>query len=92
MRPAWSRNVPQDYRECVVFYGFLGLLGLGLAWALTRSPVFWKLVRGQGIDPSQWGSWLDHLDDDGLGVSRRNDGFGGRRESKILSKQTRRRS
>jgi hypothetical protein len=75
----------------VVFYGFLGLVALGLVWALLRSPVFWKLVHGQGIDPSQWGSWLDHLDDDGLGVSWRNDGYGGRRESKVLSKHVRRR-
>jgi hypothetical protein len=80
------------YRGLVVAYGLLGLVGLALAFGLARSPVFWKLVRGQGTDPSQWGSWLDHLDDDGLGVSWRNDGFGGRLESKILSKHVRRRS
>jgi hypothetical protein len=83
---------PPDYGWSVVVYALLGLGGLLLAWGLARSPVFWKLVRGQGTDPSQWGSWLDHLDDDGLGVSWRNDGFGGRRESKILSKHVRRRS
>ena len=80
-----------EYRDLVVFYGFVGLVGLALGWGLCRSPVFWKLVRGQGTDPSQFGSWLDHLDDDGLGVSWRNDGFGGRRESKVLSKHVRRR-
>jgi hypothetical protein len=80
-----------EYGEVVLFYAFLGLVGLALVWGLLRSPVFWKLVRGQGIDPSQWGSWLDHLDDDGLGVSWRNDGYGGRRESKVLSKHVRRR-
>jgi hypothetical protein len=92
MRHSWSPRVVREYRVRVAFYSFLGLVGLGLAWGLYRSPVFWKLVRGQGTDPSQWGSWLDHLDDDGLGVSWRNDGFGGRRESKVLSKHARRRS
>jgi hypothetical protein len=92
MRDAWSSGASREYRDPVVFYGFVGLIGLGLGWALCRSPVFWKLVRGQGVDPSQFGSWLDHLDDDGLGVSWRNDGFGGRRESKVLSRHVRRRS
>jgi hypothetical protein len=91
MRHSWSSGPIREYRERVVFYGVVGLIGVGLGWALCRSPVFWKLVRGQGTDPSQFGSWLDHLDDDGLGVSWRNDGFGGRRESKVLSKHLRRR-
>jgi len=75
----------------VLFYGVLGVIALSLLAALLRSPVFWHLVRGEGVDPSQWGSWHDHLDDLGLGVSRRNDGREGRRESRVLSRHTRRR-
>jgi hypothetical protein len=72
-------------------YAFLGILGGAvLTWAL-RSPVVRALVRGRGTDPAQWGSWQDHLEDNGLGVSWRSDGTGGTRETKVQSKHTRRR-
>ena len=72
-------------------YGAAGALTLALGWWATRSPVLRAWVRGHGTDPGQFGSWMDHLDDIGLGVSWRSDGYGGDRESKIHSKHTRRR-
>ncbi|HEY3530709.1 MAG TPA: hypothetical protein VGK78_16295 [Nocardioides sp.] len=75
----------------MIFYAVLGVAALSLVVWLARSPVLWALLRGRGTDPSQWGTWMDHLDDIGLGVSWRNDGYGGRRETKVLSKHTRRR-
>jgi hypothetical protein len=75
----------------MMFYAVLGVAGLALVVWLARSPVLRALLRGRGIDPSQWGTWMDHLDDIGLGVSWRNDGYGGRRETKVESKHTRRR-
>jgi hypothetical protein len=72
-------------------YAFLGSVVVAvLVWAV-RSPVVRALVRGHGTDPAQWGSWQDHLEDNGLGVSWRSDGSGGTRESKVQSKHTRRR-
>ena len=76
----------------MVFYCVLGVIGLGIVVALLRSPVFWHLFRGEGVDPSQFGSWQDHLDDLGLGVSWRNDGRDGQRESRVLSRHMRRRT
>ena len=75
----------------LVVYGFLGLLALSLAWGAARSPVTRQILRGQGIDPGQWGSWQDHLEDMGVGPSWRSDGSGGRRETRLYSKYTRRR-
>jgi hypothetical protein len=75
----------------LVVYGFLGLLALSLAWGVARSPVTRQILRGQGIDPGQWGSWQDHLEDMGVGPSWRSDGSGGRRETRLYSKYTRRR-
>jgi hypothetical protein len=74
---------------------YYAILGVGLAllilgWAV-RSPVVRAMVRGHTTDPAQWGSWQDHLDDQGLGVSWRSDGWGGTRETKVQSKHTRRR-
>jgi hypothetical protein len=54
--------------------------------------VFKQFVRGHGSDPAQWGNRLDHLSDSiGTGSSWNDDGGGGRRESSIRSKHTRRR-
>jgi hypothetical protein len=75
----------------MLFYGFLGVAGLALGVWLVRSPILRQMMRGQGIDPGQWGSWQDHLEDMGVGPSWRSDGSGGRRETKLYSKYTRRR-
>ncbi|HEX3222461.1 MAG TPA: hypothetical protein VHR35_07830 [Nocardioides sp.] len=75
----------------MVFYTFLGLVAAVLAVCLVRSPVFRSMLRGHTTDPSQFGTWQDHLDDIGLGPSWRSDGSGGVRESKVESKHTRRR-
>jgi hypothetical protein len=75
----------------VLFYALMGLVALVLAWSLVRSPVVRAMLRGRSTDPGQWGSWQDHLEDIGLGPSWRSDGSGGRRESRIYSKYTRRR-
>jgi len=73
------------------FYAFLGVLALAVATWAVRSPVVRAMRRGHSIDPAQWGSWQDHLEDNGLGASWRSDGSGGRRETKVYSKHTRRR-
>jgi hypothetical protein len=75
----------------VLGYVLTALVALAVAIWILRSPVFRALVRGRGTDPSQWGSWQEHLEDDGLGPSWRSDGYGGRRESKLYSRHTRRR-
>ena len=75
----------------MVFYAFVGLVALATVWWLAHSPVTRALLRGHGTDPGQFGTAADHIDDIGLGVSWRSDGTGGMRESKILSKHTRRR-
>jgi hypothetical protein len=75
----------------VVFYSCVGLVALAAAWWLAHSLVLRALLRGQGTDPGQFGTPADHIDDLGLGVSWRSDGTGGMRESKVLSKHTRRR-
>ena len=64
---------------------------LALGWWLLRSPVVRALLRGRGTDPGQFGSWMDHLDDIGLGPSWRSDGSGGVRETRVQSRHTRRR-
>ena len=74
----------------MVVYGFFGLIALALGWWLSRSPVLRQMLRGQGTDPGQWGTWQDHLEDMGVGPSWRSDGSGGRRETKVYSKYTRR--
>lgn len=74
----------------MVTYALVTVVGLPLAWWVGRSPVLRAMIRGRGTDPGQFGSWQDHLDDIGLGVSWRSDGYGGERESKIHSKHTRR--
>ena len=99
MRRSWSggadaTTVSTPSRPVVVallFYVLLGLAALALAWWLVRSPVLRAMLRGRGTDPAQFGSWQDHLDDIGLGPSWRSDGSGGARESRVLSKHTRRR-
>jgi hypothetical protein len=75
----------------VLFYLLAALVALAPAWWLVHSPVLRALLRGRGIDPAQFGSWQDHLDDLGLGPSWRTDGSGGIRESRVQSKHTRRR-
>jgi hypothetical protein len=75
----------------VLGYALTALVALAVAVWILRSPVFRALVRGRGTDPSQWGSWQEHLEDDGLGPSWRSDGYGGRRETKLYSRHTRRR-
>jgi hypothetical protein len=74
-----------------VVYALLALPALGLVFWLARSPVLRHLLRGQGVDPGQWGSWQDHLEDMGVGPSWRSDGSGGRRETRLYSRHTRRR-
>jgi hypothetical protein len=74
----------------MVFYVLLGLVAVGLAWSLLRSPVLRQMIRGKGVNPGQWGTWQDHLEDMGVGPSWRSDGSGGRRETKLYSKYTRR--
>jgi hypothetical protein len=77
----------------MVFYIFLGLLGLGVAWWAFHSPVIRALLRGRGSDPGQWGNRFDHLADQGFGNSWNDDGGGGStRSSRITSRHTRRRS
>jgi hypothetical protein len=75
----------------MVFYSCLGSVATILAICLVRSPVLRAMLRGQGTDPSKFGSWQDHLDDIGLGPSWRSDGYGGVRETKVESLHTRRR-
>jgi hypothetical protein len=75
----------------MLFYGMLGVAGLSLVIWLARSPILRQMIRGSGVDPGQWGSWQDHLEDIGVGPSWRSDGSGGRRETKLYSKYTRRR-
>jgi hypothetical protein len=74
----------------MIFYGLFILVGLALAVWLVRSPITKQMLRGQGVDPGQWGTWQDHLEDMGVGPSWRSDGSGGRRETKLYSKYTRR--
>jgi len=73
------------------FYAFLAVLALAVATWAVRSPVVRAMWRGHSTDPAQWGSWQDHLEDNGLGPSWRSDGSGGKRETKVYSKHTRRR-
>ena len=75
----------------MVGYALLALIGVPLAWWILQSPVLRAFLRGRGTDPGQFGTWQDHLDDLGLGTSWRSDGYGGRRESQVMSKHTRRR-
>jgi hypothetical protein len=75
----------------MVGYGLLAVVGLPTAWWILRSPVLRQMVRGKGVDPGQWGSWQDHLEDIGVGPSWRSDGSGGRRETRLYSRYTRRR-
>jgi hypothetical protein len=75
----------------MLFYTFLAFVAVVVGSWIVRSPVFKALLRGRGTDPSQWGTWQDHLEDDGLGPSWRSDGSGGIRETKVHSKHTRRR-
>ena len=74
----------------MIVYAVLALAVLTLVCWLARSPVLRQMRRGQGIDPGQWGTWQDHLEDMGVGPSWRSDGSGGRRETKLYSKYTRR--
>ena len=72
-------------------YGVLVLGTLELAWWAHRSPILRSMLRGRGTDPGRWGSWVDHLYDDGLGPSWRDVGRGGERETRVRSAHTRRR-
>ena len=71
--------------------GILLLAGLETAWWAHRSPILRAMLRGRSTDPGQWGSWVDHLYDDGLGPSWRDAGRGGDRETRVRSAHTRRR-
>jgi hypothetical protein len=75
----------------MVVYALMVLAGLTLCVWLARSPILRQMIRGQGVDPGQWGTWQDHLEDIGLGPSWRSDGSGGRRETRHYSAYTRRR-
>ena len=75
----------------MIVYVVVVLVALELTWWLCHSRVVRAMLRGRGTDPSQFGSWQDHLDDIGLGPSWRSDGSGGVRESRVQSKHTRRR-
>jgi hypothetical protein len=75
----------------VLVYALGALAALSVAGWIVRSPVLKAMLRGHGTDPSQWGSWQDHLENDGLGPSWRYDGHGGTRETKVNSRHTRRR-
>jgi hypothetical protein len=74
----------------MVFYAGLALAGLVALVLFLRSPVLRAMLRGRGTDPGQFGTWQDHLEDMGLGPSWRSDGSGGRRETRVYSKHTRR--
>jgi hypothetical protein len=73
-----------------LFYAVVSLATLALAIWILRSPVLRQMLRGQGVDPGQWGTWQDHLEDIGVGPSWRSDGTGGQRETRVYSKYTRR--
>ena len=75
----------------MIGYALLAIVAVPLTLWLVLSPVTRAMVRGHGTDPAQWGTWQDHLDDIGLGPSWRSDGYGGRRETHVLSRHTRRR-
>jgi hypothetical protein len=75
----------------MVVYVILAIGALAFLCWLGRSPILRAMLRGHSTDPGQFGSWQDHLDDIGLGASWRSDGSGGRRETQIMSKHTRRR-
>ena len=75
----------------MVFYAIVASAALALAWWLIRSPVLKAMLRGRSTDPGQFGTWQDHLEDMGLGPSWRSAGSGGRRETRVYSKHTRRR-
>jgi hypothetical protein len=74
----------------MIVYVLLCLAGTALAVWLARSPILRQMLRGQGVDPGQWGTWQDHLEDMGVGPSWRSDGSGGRRETRLYSTYTRR--
>jgi hypothetical protein len=75
----------------MVGYALAAPLVVAVTWWVARSPVLRAMLRGRGTDPGQWGTWQDHLDDLGVGPSWRSDGSGGRRETRVYSKHTRRR-
>ena len=75
----------------MVFYSIVGILVAGLLFLLFRSPLMRAHLRGHGSDPGQWGSHWDHLAEGGTGQSWNDDGVGGKRDSQIQSKHTRRR-
>lgn len=72
----------------MIFYAFLGILVLVLVVCFLRSAVFTQLRRGNGADASQWGSSLDHLQEQGSQPGWNDDG-GGRRASRRVSKHMR---
>ena len=76
------------YALLAVFVG--AALAVGVLLWVVMSPVVRAMARGHAIDPAQWGRWQEHLEDDGLGPSWRSDGSGGKRETKVYSKHTRR--
>jgi hypothetical protein len=68
----------------MLFYGFVLLLGLGIATWLIRSPVTRQLRRGHGFDSSgRFGNRLfDHAAERGLNRTTWNDDNSqGKRES-----------
>ena len=75
----------------MVFYSIVGVLAAGVLFGLLRSPLMRAHLRGHGSDPAQWGSQMDHHAERGFGQSWNDDGVGGKRDSQIQSKHTRRR-
>jgi hypothetical protein len=74
----------------MVFYCVL-MTGAGaFVWWIVQSPVTKLLIGRRGVDPGQFGTASDHIEDIGLGPSWRSDGRGGLRESQVISKHTRR--
>jgi hypothetical protein len=73
----------------MIFYAFLGIMTLALVTWFMRSATFKQLRRGSGTDASQWGTPLDHLQEQGSAPGWNDDGAGGgRRASRRESKHT----
>jgi hypothetical protein len=76
----------------MVFYGAVVIAAGGFVWWIVQSPVTKGLLGGRGVDPGQFGTATERIEDMGLGPSWRSDGSGGKRESQIIAKHTRRKS
>ena len=75
----------------VIFWISLGVVLLAIGVWAARSPLMRAHFRGRGSDPAQWGNKWEHMADLGFGQSWNDDGTGGKRDSKLDSRFTRRR-